>query len=933
MVEYKRVENSNKFRQAAIRFKQLNFYIAAPRGTTAYKEYWDEEFRRCIEGYNADDGEFITGYNYFYLNYCQIVLVKEKSITLRSGKKRKVKIREREFPNFYDWDYYFFNSVEEAEIQGKHLVVLKARGKGYSFKCASMLCRNFYLVEESTSLALASEAEFLLKDGILTKAWDFMDFVDANTAWYKKRQKTDTKIHKRASLVVDREGVKTEVGYKSEIMGITLKNDPNKHRGKRAKLILYEESGKLPDLKEAWQVAQPSVEEDGIAFGLMIAFGTGGGDDQDYEGLKDLFYEPEAYNALEFENTWDEGATKPCGFFVPDYVNMTITMDDGVSLMDKDGNSNIPAARKYSLEKRQQIIKNASDKRSVDRYIAERPHTCQEAFLQLSGNIFPKTELIRQLVYIKTTEAVANFKQVGDLVFSADGELNWVPDPKPKDLVEYKLHKNDNPSGQIVIWEHPVADAPFGLYIACCLTPGEKVLTNKGLKSVEDIILNDKLINKEGEEVNINTLLRYDKVDEPIYKMHMCNISRPTTYTQEHPLYLSDTFDGEYNFVKAHNTKSGMWTKFPNFYRKEKEIDSNIWKKYKQSHTPVIGNPLCKEEFWWFVGHWLGDGFNHKQGRNYTVYSSFGKGEDEYLNKYKKIVTNLFNRKPHLKVPNGSNTHKFESKQLYLFLEDNFGKYAGGKYISDWVKYIPHKYKLQLVLGYLDSDGSVYRDRTLTRASFKSINRKLLNDIQDILFSLGIVSSFNLSDKAGTYNINGKKGKTKASYSLQVGKQELKKLADRYNKNHNSRKLRLAKEIKLLQKPRESKHCVVSENNKYIYIRIKLIEESKYTGVVYNFDCDTHTFLCQYCTTHNCDPYDHDKSGTDSLGSTLVYKRFQTFESYFDVLVAEYTGRPETAEEYYENVRKLMLYYRATLLFENERKGIYPYFQQKHLSF
>ena len=60
MVEYKKVTNSDKFRQAAVRFKKLNFYIAAPRGTTAYKEYWDEEFRRCIEGYSADDGEFIT---------------------------------------------------------------------------------------------------------------------------------------------------------------------------------------------------------------------------------------------------------------------------------------------------------------------------------------------------------------------------------------------------------------------------------------------------------------------------------------------------------------------------------------------------------------------------------------------------------------------------------------------------------------------------------------------------------------------------------------------------------------------------------------------------------------------------------------------------------------------------------------------------------
>ena len=76
--------------------------------------------------------------------------------------------------------------------------------------------------------------------------------------------------------------------------------------------------------------------------------------------------------------------------------------------------------------------------------------------------------------------------------------------------------------------------------------------------------------------------------------------------------------------------------------------------------------------------------------------------------------------------------------------------------------------------------------------------------------------------------------------------------------------------------------------------------------------------------------YDHDKAGTNSLGSTFIYKRFQNFEEYYDIIVAEYTGRPDTAEDYYENVRNLLLYYNARLLYENERKGIFPYFTQKH---
>jgi hypothetical protein len=79
-----------------------------------------------------------------------------------------------------------------------------------------------------------------------------------------------------------------------------------------------------------------------------------------------------------------------------------------------------------------------------------------------------------------------------------------------------------------------------------------------------------------------------------------------------------------------------------------------------------------------------------------------------------------------------------------------------------------------------------------------------------------------------------------------------------------------------------------------------------------------------------CDPYDHDTSTTASLGSCFIYKRFQNFESYYDLPVAEYTGRPDSADEYYENVRKLLIYYGATLLYENEKKGLFAYFSHKH---
>jgi intein-encoded DNA endonuclease-like protein len=43
--------------------------------------------------------------------------------------------------------------------------------------------------------------------------------------------------------------------------------------------------------------------------------------------------------------------------------------------------------------------------------------------------------------------------------------------------------------------------------------------------------------------------------------------------------------------------------------------------------------------------------------------------------------------------------------------------------------------------GFLDSDGSVFKDKGKIRANFTSVNLELLEDIQDVLFGLHIKNS------------------------------------------------------------------------------------------------------------------------------------------------------------------------------------------------
>lgn len=71
-----------------------------------------------------------------------------------------------------------------------------------------------------------------------------------------------------------------------------------------------------------------------------------------------------------------------------------------------------------------------------------------------------------------------------------------------------------------------------------------------------------------------------------------------------------------------------------------------------------------------------------------------------------------------------------------------------------------------------------------------------------------------------------------------------------------------------------------------------------------------------------CDPYDDDSSETMSLGSVFIMDLFT------DTIVAEYTGRPKFANDFYEIVRLLCMFYNAKLNYENNKKGLFGYFQQ-----
>lgn len=471
MVDFnKKILNSDKFRQAAIFFQEHGRYTNAPRGTTDYIQYWEQETNRCLNGYVADDGDSITGYHYFYLNYSPIMKLEEKEYIDRYGNVRRKRERVLSFPDFWDYDYYYFNAIEQAEQEGKHMATLKCRQRGYSFKGASMLVRNYELIPGSKNFAVASEQKFLVGDGLLTKAWQIMDFVDKHTEWSKQRL-TSTRMERVSGFkITDEFGKQTEQGYLSSITGITLKNDPERLRGTRGKLVLFEEGGKFPNLETAWRIEQPAVEtDDGVAFGLLCLFGTGGTEGGSFDGLKNIFYNPKAFNVLSFPNIWDDGQEQTeCGFFVPAWSNLQSFDDKGNQIfMDQFGNSLKDKAIEELINQRNVIKDGGASQTSIDRFVSERPLKPQEAVLELGKNIFPRKLLMDQLTRIRTNTKIRNMKHIVDLSWDGNGGVQ-ATEKKSGDITTYHLKKDDKPNGSVVIWEYPIPDAPFGLYIGGC---------------------------------------------------------------------------------------------------------------------------------------------------------------------------------------------------------------------------------------------------------------------------------------------------------------------------------------------------------------------------------------------------------------------------------------------------------------------------------
>lgn len=473
-----RFVDTHLFSPAANHYKEHGQYTLLTPKTKSWYDFWEQERKYCLEGYEVN-GVRITGYHYHYLNYFRI----DRSVEIEEG-GRVFKKREYDFPDFYDYDYDFFWVCEIARkgiskenyeklnldveihpddlVGEKQVVTLKARRKGYSYKVASMLCRNYYHIKRSKNFVFAYDKKYLEGDGIYQKFLDGTSFIDDNTPFSQPKiiDRPAQMLVKSGYRITER-GREIEKGFQSIVQGISLKDNPDGARGRAGELIVFEEMGKFPGLKKAWDVTHHTVKEGKDALGLMIAFGTGGTEGADFQGAEDLFYEPQENDILRVNNKWDDGALGTyCGFFVPVYKNLR-------GFMDEHGNSLDNEAIEYELKQRD-IKKKSKHANTFSQHIAELPFNPREAVLTFDINLFPTQLLAEQLNRVNAdkkwrTGVPGTLRETDDGVkFSPNLDLNPV--------YKFPHSKNDDVKGCVVIYEAPVrvnGKVPKDLYLVC----------------------------------------------------------------------------------------------------------------------------------------------------------------------------------------------------------------------------------------------------------------------------------------------------------------------------------------------------------------------------------------------------------------------------------------------------------------------------------
>ena len=318
-----------------------------------YQDYWEEEMNRCINGYKPIGGDWIPGNYYWYLNYYMILG------NDGSNGNRKTLI----YPWYRDMDKEYFMLFDTCRKEGKGMIVIKARDKGFSYMNSGLVGHEFTFFPHSevgiaAGLGVTANSFFeKTKKGLMNQHPNFRH------GWLK-----DTKDVLRAGYRQKNAEGRWEIsGYQSVIHCRTM-DDPEVYKGERLSIMIFEEAGEFKRLKNAYMSSRACFMDGALQYGVPIVGGTGGDIDAASADFMDMYYNPDAFNLIPM---FIPASRALHGFFSP---------NTGVDDEQK--------AYEYIESERTKILEGGGDSKAYNLHLQNYPLTIQEAFLKTKGSRF-----------------------------------------------------------------------------------------------------------------------------------------------------------------------------------------------------------------------------------------------------------------------------------------------------------------------------------------------------------------------------------------------------------------------------------------------------------------------------------------------------------------------------------------------------------------
>jgi hypothetical protein len=432
-----------------------------------FRAYWQREKERCMNGFSLADGQvYIPGHLYFHTVYWKIAMYVENP---RTGKKSRV----IDTPLLRDVDWDVFNDLEQCWNKGYFYGLVGSRDWGKSIIAASRAGWMYTFFDNSESVISGGADNYIklatdkIEDGL----------TNLHPMWKKQRLATDWKREVKAGW----KDKKTNAPHpRSSNSRILMRNYENGNKsmaanGTRPGFHLVDEIGTIPNLigcvKDSdgcwWSGGgdKPSC--------LVMLTGTGGDMEVGAEA-GEIFFNPEAYNLLPFDNPETPGKM---GRFISalrsrmkykdrkslsEYLNISSPDLDNIYILASDEER----ARKEWWDPEYNKALKSGNPKTVLKFKAYWPLKPSDSFLVLTQNDYNIEAAKRQQARLRLTASENSKPYIGEAVdLYHDGErINYKPSEKWP-ITEFPV-KTQNTDAPVMIWEHPMVNPPWSLYVA-----------------------------------------------------------------------------------------------------------------------------------------------------------------------------------------------------------------------------------------------------------------------------------------------------------------------------------------------------------------------------------------------------------------------------------------------------------------------------------